>query len=194
MSRSSKLSAADYAQNRRDNEKAATEALRALVPNEFFQADIEGNGNYNLPTKAMKAAIAYLQSQAEEESGEEEEMTESKATGKGKGKGKPGTLSTTSDDEEEEEEEDAPPPSLPPSNIPENNQLRQFVRRLLAKSEEKVAAAGKGGLSEELKKSMEMGSDLCVDLIKVIEQEGWSEEMKRKWEGEFWAVEIGGER
>ena len=180
MSRSSKPSAADYAQNRRDNEKAATEALRALVPNEFFQADIEGNGNYNLPTKAMKAAIAYLQSQADEESGEEEgETTQDKATRKAEGKGKARPISTSDDDD------DAPTPSLPPSKIPEINQLRQCVRRLLAKSEEKVEAAAKGALGDELKKSMEMGSDLCVDLIKVIEQEGWSEEMKRKWEGEF---------
>ena len=31
---------------------------------------------------------------------------------------------------------------------------------------------------------MEKGSDLLIDLIIVIEQEGWSEEMKGKWERE----------
>ncbi len=39
-------------------------------------------------------------------------------------------------------------------------------------------------MSEELKTSMEKGSDLMIDLIQVIEQEGWSEKMKAKWEEE----------
>ena len=83
------------------------------------------------------------------------------------------------------------PPSATVSALPEIQQLRQCARRLVAVAEAKAEAtlteaeaAGAGGLSEELKASMEKGSDLMIDLIKVIEQQGWSGKMKEKWEEE----------
>ena len=60
-------------------------------------------------------------------------------------------------------------------------------------AEEGAEAEASAGMSEELKASMEKGSDLMIDLIKVIEQEGWSEAMKEKWEAEraVWEGRVG---
>lgn len=76
------------------------------------------------------------------------------------------------------------------NEIEEIRQLRQASRRLVQVAEGK--ADSEGGFSKELKQSIDQGSDLLIDLIKVIKQGAWTDEQKRKWEEEHakWARKV----
>ena len=70
-----------YAQRRRDEEKRTVDDLKSIIPEECFRPEVEGNGNYNVTTKVMKAAEYYIQTQ------EQEKLNDDSCVG-GKGKGK----------------------------------------------------------------------------------------------------------
>ena len=88
MSTSTQTPATAYAKRRREEETTARADLKNLIPAQHFHADVEGDGNYNLSTKVMKAAEYYLQARGQEENLSVEEEDEGQQLESGKGKGK----------------------------------------------------------------------------------------------------------
>ena len=76
-----------YAQRRRDEEKRTVDDLKSIIPEECFRPEVEGNGNFNVTTKVMKAAEYYIQASEQEMM---DESSDAGAKGKGKGKAKKG--------------------------------------------------------------------------------------------------------
>ncbi len=93
-----------YAQRRRDEEISTRDDLKSLIPEEYFRAEIEGSGNYNVSTKVMKAAEYYIQAQEQEKLAVAESPV-GNGTGRGKakeGKGKRKSMAEQLNEEGEE--------------------------------------------------------------------------------------------
>ena len=103
----------DYAKRRREEETTARDDLKNLIPAEHFHADVEGDGNYNLSTKVMKAAEYYIQAQEQEGVDVGEQAEGEKGKGKAKsmvvklryGKGKRKAIADVLEEEGEEYDE-----------------------------------------------------------------------------------------
>lgn len=99
---STQTSAMAYAKRRREEETSARADLKKLIPDEHFHADIEGNGDYNLSTKVMKAAEYYFQALGVDEGDKGKGKAKTKVVKLRYGKGKRKAAAEEADDEVEE--------------------------------------------------------------------------------------------